>query len=172
MPKRSDKSKAENNTEIHIESTVEAHVSAGADDQLVELEADLKRVQADFLNYKRRTDADRGEMITMAKQVVITELLPVLDNISRALTHLPEDLADNDWAKGVAQVGKQAEDTLRNLGVERIETVGQPFDPNLHEAISMEDGEGETEIVTEELQSGYRIGDRVIRHAMVKVARQ
>jgi molecular chaperone GrpE len=108
----------------------------------------------------------------MAKQVVITELLPVLDNISRALTHLPEDLADNDWAKGVAQVGKQAEDTLRNLGVERIETVGQPFDPNLHEAISMEDGEGETEIVTEELQSGYRIGDRVIRHAMVKVARQ
>ena len=169
MPKKSDKS---SKTEVHVESTVKAHVSVGSDNQLAELESDLQRVQADFMNYKRRTEADRSEMITMAKQVVITELLPVLDNISRALGHLPEDLADHDWTKGVAQIGKQAEDTLKNLGVEKIETIGQPFDPNLHEAISMDDGDGEDEVVTEELQAGYRIGDRVIRHAMVKVGRQ
>lgn len=137
-----------------------------------ELTTDLQRLQAEFLNYKRREEEAKGEILEMAKREVVTLLLPTLDNIERALTHRPEELKDNAWAGGVEQVGKQAGETMKKLGVERIESVGQPFDHNLHEAISMEDGDGDSEVVTEELQPGYKMGDVVIRHAMVKVSKQ
>ncbi len=103
------------------------------------------------------------------KVSVIEELLPVIDNFERALKHIPEDLANNDFVKGVQGIVKQFEKTLADMGVERIKTVGEVFDPQLHEAVSMEEGDGQTEVVCEELQSGYRFGDQVIRHAMVKV---
>lgn len=137
-----------------------------------ELTHDLQRLQAEFQNFKRREEESRGELLTMAKQHVVMEILPILDNIERALAHRPVELAENAWASGVEQVGRQAQEALNKMGVEKIETVGQPFDHNLHEAVGVEEGEGESEIVTEELQSGYRIGDRVIRHAMVKVKSQ
>lgn len=82
---------------------------------------------------------------------------------------MPKELADNDYIKGVQGVVKQFEDTMVKIGVERIKTVGEHFNPELHEAISMEEGEGDTEVVTEELQAGYKVGDEIIRHAMVKV---
>ncbi len=137
-----------------------------------ELTHDLQRLQAEFQNFKRREEESRGELLTMAKQHVVMEILPILDNIERALAHRPVELAENAWASGVEQVGRQAQEALNKMGVEKIETVGQPFDHNLHEAVGVEEGEGESEIVAEELQPGYRIGDRVIRHAMVKVKRQ
>jgi len=137
-----------------------------------ELTADLQRLQAEFLNYKRREDGAKAELLEMAKREVVVLLLPTLDNIERALAHRPEELQDNAWAAGVEQVGKQAGEAMQKLGVERIESVGQPFDHNLHEAISMEDGNGEHEVIVEELQSGYKMGDVIIRHAMVKVGRQ
>lgn len=136
-----------------------------------ELTADLQRVQADFVNYRRRSDEDRASFMDLAKQDIILQLLPMLDNIDRALRYLPEDLKDNQWAQGVAQIAKQVDDTIKSLGVERIESLGKPFDPHLHEAISADGGEGE-EVVIEELQPGYKIGNKVIRHAMVKVGRQ
>lgn len=136
-----------------------------------ELTADLQRVQADFVNFRRRSDEERSSFMDLAKQDIILQLLPMLDNIDRALRYLPEDLKENQWAKGVAQIAKQVDDTIRNLGVERIESLNKPFDPHLHEAISAEDGEGE-EVVIEELQPGYKLGDKVIRHAMVKVGRE
>jgi molecular chaperone GrpE len=141
-------------------------------DRIDELTADLQRLQAEFLNYKRREEEAKGELLEMAKREVVTLLLPTLDNIERALTHRPEELKDNAWATGVEQVGKQAGEAMQKLGVERIESVGQPFDHSLHEAISMEDGEGNHEVVVEELQPGYKMGDVVIRHAMVKVGRK
>ncbi len=141
-------------------------------DRVDELTNDLQRLQAEFMNYKRREDDAKAEIANFATQRVVTVLLPLLDNIERALAHQPEELKDNDWAKGVGQVSKQTTDVLKVLGVEKIATVGQPFDHNLHEAISMEDGEGDTEVVVEEVQSGYKMGDQVIRHAMVKVGRQ
>ncbi len=134
--------------------------------KLEELTADLQRVQADFVNFRRRSEQQSAEFMNLAKQDVLLQILPLIDNIDRALAHLPEDLKDNPWADGVAQVAKQTQDTLKALGVERIDSVGQPFDHNLHEAIAHE-GEGET--VTQELQPGYKLGDKVIRHAMVKV---
>ena len=136
------------------------------DERIDELTQDLQRVQADFVNYQRRAESERLEIMAMAKQEVTKQLLPILDNIDRGLAHLPEELVDNDWAKGVQQVGKQAEEMLKSLGIERIVAVGERFDPHQHEAIS-QDGEGD--MVTAELQPGYRMGDKVIRHAMVKV---
>jgi molecular chaperone GrpE len=103
---------------------------------------------------------------------VIRDLLPVIDNFERALKHVPADLADNDYIKGVQGVVKQFEKTLADIGVVRIATVGQVFDPHYHEAVSMEDGDGITEVVSEELQAGYALGDEVIRHAMVRVKMQ
>lgn len=137
-----------------------------------ELTADLQRLQAEFLNYKRREAEAKGVLLEMARRDVVMQILPVLDNIDRALTHRPAELADHAWASGVEQVGKQALDTLKKFGVERIYSVGQPFDHNLHEAIAYEEGKGDTEVVAEELQPGYKMGDTVIRHAMVKVGRK
>jgi molecular chaperone GrpE len=155
------KSKNESKTEIHIEQHTEMH---SGDEQLEELENDLKRVQAEFVNYKRRVETERAEYLDMGRVQAVMTLLPLLDNISRALDHLPPELAGNAWAQGVAHIAKQADDTLKSLGVEKIPTVGTLFDPNLHEAIG-----GEGDMVSEELQAGYKLGERVIRHAIVKV---
>lgn len=138
--------------------------------QVADLTEALQRERADATNIRRRHDEQVASLKNVAKATVVRDLLPVIDNFERALKHVPEDLKDNDYIKGVQGVVKQFEKTLADLGVQRIKTVGEPFDPKWHEAISMdEDSEGTTEVVSEELQSGYAIGDEVIRHAMVRV---
>ena len=139
--------------------------------QIGELTAHLQRLQAEFDNYRRRVADQQAAVLELAKQDVVLQLLPLIDNIDRALAHVPEDLADNAWAKGVAGVAKQAEDTFKNVGVAKIQTVGQPFDHNTMEAVAAE-GEGDQEVVSEELQAGYQLGEKVIRPAMVKVERK
>ncbi|HTB49290.1 MAG TPA: nucleotide exchange factor GrpE [Verrucomicrobiae bacterium] len=137
--------------------------------KLAELTNALQRERADATNIRRRHEEEIASLRTRLKANVIAELLPVIDNFERALKHVPKDLAENDYVKGVQGVVKQFEKTLADMGVERIKTVGQPFDPVLHEAVSMEEGDGTQEVVSEELQAGYRLGDDVIRHAMVRV---
>ncbi|HVX56379.1 MAG TPA: nucleotide exchange factor GrpE [Candidatus Saccharimonadales bacterium] len=139
------------------------------DAQVQELTAALQRERADAVNLRRRYEAEIANLRTSVKANVISQLLPVIDNFERALKHVPKELESNDYIKGVQAVVKQFEKTLADLGVEKIKTVGEPFDPNLHEAVSMEEGEGGHPVVSEELQAGYRTGDQVIRHAMVKV---
>lgn len=129
----------------------------------------LQRERADSANIRRRHEEQIGNLKTIVKAQVVRDMLPVIDNFERALKHVPKELEDNDYVKGVQGIVKQFEKTLENLGVERIKTTGEAFDPNLHEAVSMEDGEGDTEIVSEELQSGYILDNEVIRHAMVRV---
>lgn len=142
-------------------------------EQAVEqLTADLQRTQADFTNFKRRTEQERASIVDFGREDIIKKLLPVIDNLERALNHVPKELTDNDWAKGVQNIGKQLSNELEKIGITRIPTTGHEFNPELHEAIQMEEGEGEKEIVTEELQAGYTLGDRVIRHAMVKVGKE
>jgi molecular chaperone GrpE len=137
--------------------------------QVGELTEALQRERADATNIRRRYDEQIANMRNISKAHVMRELLPVVDNFERSLKHVPKDLEGNDYIKGIAAVVKQFEKTLEGLGVQRIKTVGEPFDPNLHEAVSMEEGEGGQEIVSEELQSGYKMGDDVLRHAMVRV---
>lgn len=137
--------------------------------QLGELTEALQRERADAMNLRRRHEEQIAALKNVVKATVVRELLPVIDNFERALKHVPEDLSDNDYVKGVQGIVKQFEKTLADIGVERIKTVGELFDPRYHEAVQMEDGDGTQEVVSEELQAGYRIGDDVIRHAMVKV---
>ena len=144
----------------------------------VALTDNLQRERADAMNASRHHQAQMSSIKTMVKSQVLKDLLPALDNLERSLKYPPktdegeprtknQELLE-DYIKGISGVVKQFEKTLADLGVERIKTVGEPFDPNLHEAVSTE-GEGLTEIVSEELQAGYKIGEDIIRHAMVRV---
>lgn len=137
--------------------------------QVEDLTDALKRERADALNLRRRHEEEIAKLRSSVKAHVVSDLLPVIDNFERALKHIPTDLEGNDYIKGVQGVVRQFEKTLADMGVERIKTVGEPFDPHFHEAVSAEEGDGDQEIVSEELQAGYRIGNEVIRHAMVKV---
>jgi molecular chaperone GrpE len=137
--------------------------------QVAQLTEALQRERADAMNLRRRHEEEMANVRTRLKTTIVRDLLPIVDNFERALKHVPEDLKDNDFIKGVQGVVKQFEKTFADLGVERIKTVGEAFDPHYHEAISMEEGDGDEEIVSEELQAGYRIGDDVVRHAMVRV---
>jgi molecular chaperone GrpE len=137
--------------------------------QIGELTEALQRERADSENIRRRHEAQLTGLKDMVKASVVRELLPIIDNFERALKHVPKELEGSDYIKGVGAVVKQFEKTLQDVGVQRIKTVGEVFDPRYHEAISMEEGDGTEEIVSEELQAGYTLGEEVIRHAMVRV---
>lgn len=140
--------------------------------QIVELTDALQRERADVINVRRRHDEQIAALKDMVKANVVRDLLPIVDNFERALKHVPKDLESNDYIKGVQAVVKQFEKTLADIGVQRIKTVGEVFDPRFHEAVSMEEGDGAVEVVSEELQAGYILGTEVIRHAMVRVRLQ
>lgn len=132
----------------------------------------LQRERASFLNYKRRTEQDREEAAYRAGANLLRKLLPVVDDFDRALAHIPEDAAQTPWAEGVAAIGRKLHAVLESEGVERIESLGQPFDPNLHEAVAFDDnGNGHADTVSEVYAHGYKVRDRVLRPAMVRVAR-
>lgn len=133
---------------------------------VAELTAALQRERADAENLRRRYEQQMFGMQDMVKAGVVRELLPVIDNFERALKHVPKDIESSDFVKGVNGIVKQFEKTLADMGVERIKTVGEHFDPHLHEAVSADDG---AEVIGEELMAGYKLGDEVIRHAVVKV---
>lgn len=137
--------------------------------QINELTEALQRERADATNLRRRYEEQIASLQTLAKASVVRDLLPVIDNFERALKHTPADLAGNDYVKGIQNIVKQFEKILEQLGVQKIKTVGESFNPHLHEAISMEDGDGDQEVVSEELQPGYTLGEEVLRHAMVRV---
>ncbi len=139
--------------------------------EVAELTEALQRERADVINVRRRHDEQMASVRNVVKAGVVRDLLPSIDNLERALKHVPKDIENHEYVKGVSGVVKQFEKALADLGVVKIHTVGEPFDAQLHEAVSMEDGEGDNEIISEELQSGYILGDEVIRHAMVRVKR-
>lgn len=141
---------------------------------LANLTTDLQRTRADFENYRKRVEVEKEMARATGKIQAIMKLLPVIDNIERAIAHTPAELADNKWAQGVAGLVKNLEKSLESLDLKRIDAAkGVKFDPELHEAIQFdEDAEGEHEIIAEELQPGYKLGTDVIRHSMVKVTRQ
>jgi molecular chaperone GrpE len=147
--------------------------------QIADLTDALQRERADVINVRRRHEEQISSLKTLVKANVVRDLLPVIDNFERALRHSPaesgklkaesKDVQLDDWIKGVMSIKTQFDSTLASMGVERIKTVGEVFDPRLHEAVAMDDGDGTVEVVSEELQSGYKLGDEIIRHAMVRV---
>lgn len=145
--------------------------------QIADLTEALQRERADAMNVRRRSEEERAKMAGFYKSLVVRELLPTIDNFERALKHAPavknsdETKKLLEWVEGVKKIVSSFEAVLAKIGVNRIKTVGEPFDPNFHEAVAVDDGEGDTETVSEELQSGYSLGDEIIRHAMVRVKR-
>lgn len=141
------------------------------DEQIEELNDKVKRQMAEFDNFRKRTDKEKSAMYEIGARDMIEKILPVLDNFERGLAAVPEDLKDSSFAEGVAMIYKQFVKTLEDAGVEAIEAVGQPFDPNLHNAVMHidDDAYGENEI-SQELQKGYRYRGTVVRHSMVQVA--
>jgi molecular chaperone GrpE len=129
-----------------------------------------QRSAADFSNYKRRTDEERSTVSQFSNAILIGKLLAVLDDFDRALDNVPSDVHD-PWLEGVQLVERKLRGLLESEGVTPIEAVGQPFDPNLHEAVVHEDtADYPDNHVIGELQRGYRLHDRVIRPSLVRVA--
>ena len=149
------------------EQTVEDN-KTNAQEELDETVDRLKRVMAEFDNYKKRSAKERDGLYGSLVSDIVIKLLPVLDNLENAANAETQDVK---YKEGVELVLKQFQDVLTSMGVQKIETVGTIFDPEIHEAVSSIQDEklGEKEIA-QEYRKGYKIGTRVIRHAMVVVA--
>ncbi|MCI0487903.1 MAG: nucleotide exchange factor GrpE [Blastocatellia bacterium] len=132
----------------------------------------LLRRQAEFDNYRKRVEREKSEIYQRARAEVLLEFLPVLDNFERALSSLEQSEGDaKSMRHGVELIHKQFNDALVKFGLQPVEAVGQAFDPNVHEAVTIEPTEEHEEnTVLEEFQRGYKLGDRLLRPAKVKVA--
>ncbi|OGZ69305.1 MAG: nucleotide exchange factor GrpE [Candidatus Staskawiczbacteria bacterium RIFCSPHIGHO2_02_FULL_34_9] len=151
-------------------------------DKLAELEKkseeylnNWKRERADFINYKKDEAERMLNLVKYAKEDMILEILPILDNIYLAEKSVPENIQEDNWIKGFKMIQKQLEDFLKQKGIEQIETMGKQFNPETMEAISETEDSGFTNqdsgIVTEELQKGYIMDDKVLRPARVKISK-
>lgn len=134
-----------------------------------------KRAEADFINYKKRQSELFADLANAANFNIVLEILPIYDTFCLAVQHIPEDIKNTDWAKGVIQLKIQLENLLQNKGLEEIKSVGEKFNPEFHEAVEMinlsaggEKPEGE---ILEETQKGYTLNGVVVRTAKVKVAK-
>lgn len=142
--------------------------------QVGELTQDLQRTRADFENYRKRVEAEKLSAREAGQANAIIKLLPVIDNIERAIVHIPENLKDDKWVQGVAGLVKNLEKSLEGLNLKRIDArPGTEFNPELHEAIQFdEEATGAKEVIADELQAGYILNGRPVRPAMVKVTRE
>lgn len=131
----------------------------------------LRRSQADFINYKRRSAQEQQDARVAAQAAVIERLLPVLDDLGRALDSAPAELADQPWVEGIALVRRRLFNTLEQMGVRQVGKVGESFDPTIHDALMTQSGTGSPMgTVVQVTRSGYMLGDRIIRPAQVIVA--
>jgi molecular chaperone GrpE len=141
--------------------------------ELIEL---MARRQADFENLRKRNERERAETYTRVAGEVASRILPVLDNLRRAVAaeasiEATESKEFREFLHGVELISRQLNGVLEDLGVVSVPTVGHPFDPHVHEAVAMEQtDEYEPDTITQEMQRGYRIGEKLLRPAMVKVA--
>ncbi|HEY8108813.1 MAG TPA: nucleotide exchange factor GrpE [Patescibacteria group bacterium] len=144
---------------------------AGPSPEAEDLRGQMARLQADFTNFKKRMEKERLQMVQDAHGDLAVQLLPVIDNFDRAAEHVPEAIKGDQWYAGIEGIRKQFADILTELGIERVEAVGQPFDPELHEALGHEPSdEYDKDVVSKEFAAGYRMGDKVVRPAKVQVS--
>jgi molecular chaperone GrpE len=162
-----------------IQAEIPEEVEAEAGEQLAALRKEVEeyldgwqRARAEFANYKRRTEREMAQIRQRVKGDVLVQVLPILDDLERALRDRPVEGETASWASGVELIYRKLLAIVENEGVEEIETHGESFDPNIHEALSHEESEDyqEGEII-DVLQKGYRMGDRVLRPALVRVAK-
>ncbi len=145
-----------------------AELQTKADEYL----AGWKRAKADYQNLEKEYAHRMASMAEYAAADIIAAFMPVIDNFELALLHLPEDVKNSEWAKGLFQVQKERDEMLATLGIERIQTVGKHFDPHRHEAVGHEPSEDVPEgHIIKEVQVGFKMKDRLIRPARVIVSK-
>lgn len=163
IEEKEDSSSEENNEKVTIIEEDDT------DEELNALKDQFIRLQADFLNYRRRTEEEKKEYVFLGVQKIASELLPVVDNLERAMENY-EDKECNFY-QGIEMIRNQFIDLLKNNGIVEIDSINEKFDPNFHHAVLIEKLEGvEPGIVIDTLQKGYLIKDKVLRPAMVKVS--
>jgi molecular chaperone GrpE len=144
-----------------------------SDLKVAELTADLQRMRADFENYRKRVDEEKQTAYRRGETAMAVKLLPIIDDIERAVTHRPAELANNAWAEGVTSLTKNLDKALASIGITRIAAEpGSNFNPDQHHAVQFDDTDGEREIIAEQLQPGYLLDGEILRPAMVRVTRQ
>lgn len=152
------------NTGVRDSTVDAAHPSS---DELIDL---LRQERSDFLNYKRRTERERAEDRSVATGEVVQRLLPVIDELDRALMHLPSDLEQHPWAQGVVLTRDRVMKALHDLGVQKVGKRGDLFDPDSQEAVYYQSSPDARDArVSEVVRPGYRLGDRLLRPAQVVV---
>ncbi len=141
------------------------------DEKIEELQDRLTRQMAEFDNYRKRTDKEKANMYDVGARDIIEKILPIVDNFERGISAIPEDEKGTPFAEGMVMIYKQLTKMLEDAGVEVIEAEGKPFDPQLHNAVMHidDDSYGEN-VVSQELQKGYKYHGTVIRHSLVQVA--
>lgn len=139
--------------------------------QIEELTDRVRRTMAEFDNFRKRTEKEKSAMYEIGAKDIVDKMLPVVDNFERGLASVPEEAKGSAFAEGMEMIYKQLLKALEDAGVKPIEAVGQPFDPNFHNAVMhVEDESLGENIVAMELQKGYMYRDSVVRHSMVQVA--
>jgi|FLYN01.1.fsa_nt_gi molecular chaperone GrpE len=173
--------------EDQVEQTTEAQATAEAvmsdqqslAEQLAKAEAQAKeylegwqRARADYANYKKRVERELQESYQNASVDLLTKLFPILNDFERAMSNVPSELEGHTWLEGVMLIQKKFQKLLEENGVAVVDPTDEPFDPNFHEAVGTdEDTAVQSGYVTATLQKGYRVGDKVLRPALVRVAR-
>lgn len=162
--------------EVNAESLTEKDMNLEAELEKVKEQANdyyahLQRLQAEFDNYRKRTQKEKEDLAKYATERVVKAMLPILDNFERAMAASETKQDFNNFAQGVRMILRQMQDVLTKEGLTPIEAVGQPFDPNLHDAVlRVESDEHPENTVVEEMQKGYYLKDKVLRPSMVKVS--
>ncbi len=155
--------------EIKSSGSLEEQLAA-EQQKAAEYLASWQRAQADFINYKRRVEQERSEFNSYANTNLILGILPVLDDLERAIEAMPAKIAASEWGEGIKLVEHKFKTILQGQGVIPMISVGETFDPTIHEALRQE--KGEEGIILEEFQRGYMLGERVIRPAKVVVGNE
>jgi len=156
-----------NNTNQQASQQLQADLEA-ANKQIQELTETAKRALADLQNYRRRVEEERAGFVTFANSALILELLPILDNFNRAFAHVPAEISKTEWFKGALQIEQQLAGVIKKQGVTEMPSqIGKKLDTKFHEAVAA--GPGEKDVIIEEFEKGYLLGEKVIRPAKVKV---
>jgi molecular chaperone GrpE len=152
------------------EPSLEEQLEAAKEEAAKNLDSFL-RAQAELSNARKRFEKQQAQVYTNANADLVLKLLPVLDDFDRAMESVPDEISAESWFEGIELVHRKLLGILENLNVQEIEAVGQPFDPNFHDALAQEPSDDhESGIVTREMVKGYRLGDRVVRPSLVYVA--
>lgn len=170
MPHREEEPNEEAEPNIEEETEEVASLKQSLDEEREKAEkylASWQRAEADMANYKRHSDQEKQEIAQFSTTTLILNILPVLDDMERAFNALPAGAAGQEWLEGISMVERKLLNSLEAVGLSRIDSLGEPFDPNLHEAVRQD--KGPDGVIIAEMQKGYKLRDRVIRPSKVVV---